>query len=98
MPWIVAPDATANNLQRSLSSYWPARSKGRGRLYAFGYDAFQLIPVLRSSRPTATPLVGMTGRLAVDDRGRVRRELDWAQVENGHPRAMAVIAARALSP
>ena len=98
MPWIVAPDATANNLQRSLSSYWPARSKCRGRLYAFGYDAFQLIPVLRSSRPTATPLVGMTGRLAVDDRGRVRRELDWAQVENGHPRAMAVIAARALSP
>lgn len=93
MPWIVAPDATANNLRRSLSSYWPTRSKGRGRLYAFGYDAFQLVPVLRGSRPTATPLVGMTGRLAVDDRGRVRRELDWAQVENGRPRPLAVIAA-----
>ncbi len=98
MPWIVAPDATANNLRRSLSSYWPTRSKGRGRLYAFGYDAFQLIPVLRSARPTATPLDGMTGRLLVDDRGRVRRELDWARVENGRPRALAVVVAGGTTP
>ncbi len=98
MPWIVAPDATANNLRQSIASYWPARSKGRGRLYAFGYDAFQLIPVLRSSRPTATPLGGMTGRLVVDDRGRVRRELDWAQVENGRPRAIAVVAGGGTAP
>lgn len=92
MPWIVAPDATANNLRQSISSYWPARSRGRGRLYAFGFDAFRLIPALRSSRPSATPTYGLTGRLLADDRGRVRRELNWAQVENGRPRAIAVIA------
>jgi len=92
MPWIVAPDATASNLRQSLASYWPARSKGRGRLYAFGYDAFQLIPPLRSAGVAASPVGGMTGRLVVDNRGRVRRELDWAQVENGRPRALTVIA------
>jgi uncharacterized protein len=93
MPWIIAPDATANNLRMALASYWPARSKGRGRLYAFGFDAFRLIPVLRSSRPAAIPIGGMTGRLLVDDRGRVRRELNWAQVENGRPRPLAIISA-----
>ena len=44
------------------------------------------------------PLGGMTGRLAVDDRGRVRRELDWAQVENGRPRAIAVVAGGGTAP
>jgi outer membrane PBP1 activator LpoA protein len=92
MPWIVAPDAAANNLKRSLAAYWPTRSRGRGRLYAFGYDAFQLIPSLRSAGVAAAPLGGLTGRLMVDGKGRVRRELDWAQVENGRPRAIAVIA------
>jgi outer membrane PBP1 activator LpoA protein len=28
-------------------------------------------------------LPGVTGRLAVDSQGRVRRELDWAQVVGG---------------
>ena len=29
------------------------------------------------------PLAGVTGRLAVDAQGRVRRELDWAQIVGG---------------
>lgn len=91
MPWVISPDASANGLKAALSSWWPGRSRGRGRLYAFGYDAFNLIPVLRSAQPTATPLGGLTGRLLVDERGRVRRELNWAQVENGRPRPVAVI-------
>lgn len=92
MPWVISPDAQANDLRGALTSYWPGRSRGRGRLYAFGYDAFRMIPVLRSSQPTTTPLGGLTGRLLVDDRGRVRRELNWAQVENGRPRPLAVIS------
>ena len=31
------------------------------------------------------PLPGLTGRLVVDSRGRVRRELDWAQIVDGRP-------------
>jgi outer membrane PBP1 activator LpoA protein len=98
MPWVISPDAAANDLRAALSSYWPGRSRGRGRLYAFGFDAFQLIPVLRSSRPTATQVGGMTGRLVVDDRGRVRRELNWAQVENGRPRPLTVITTGMSGP
>ncbi len=98
MPWVISPDAAANDLRAALSSYWPGRSRGRGRLYAFGFDAFQLIPVLRSSQPTATPVGGMTGRLVVDERGRVRRELNWAQVENGRPRPLTVIATGMSGP
>lgn len=88
MPWIIAPDATGTELRSVLANYWPARSRGRGRLYAFGYDAFQLIPLLRSPS-TAGAVAGLTGRLVLDANGRVRRELDWAQVVNGRPRPIA---------
>ena len=98
MPWIVAPDATANDLRQSISSYWPAKSRGRGRLYAFGFDAFRLIPALRSARPSDMATDGLTGRLLVDDRGRVRRELSWAQVENGRPRTLAINASGPMNP
>ena len=63
---------------------FPGRSGPLGRLYAFGYDAFRLVgelPRLRGG--SQSPLPGVTGRLAVDGNGRVRRELDWAQIVGG---------------
>ena len=54
------------------------------RLYAFGYDAYRLIHELpRLRNGSSGPLAGVSGRLAVDAQGRVRRELDWAQVVGG---------------
>jgi outer membrane PBP1 activator LpoA protein len=63
---------------------FPNRGGQLSRLYAFGYDAYRLmheLPRMRSG--SVGPLSGVTGRLAVDDAGRVRRELDWAQVVGG---------------
>jgi outer membrane PBP1 activator LpoA protein len=60
------------------------RARGRGRLYAFGFDAYRLVPLLKAGRfgrEHAVP--GMTGLLSVDEHGRVHRELDWARVSNG---------------
>ena len=58
------------------------RARGRGgRLYAFGFDAYRLVPLLKAGkfgREHAVP--GMTGLLSIDDKGRVHRELDWARV------------------
>jgi outer membrane PBP1 activator LpoA protein len=84
MPWVIASDAATKQVRDGLSAQWPARTRARGRLYAFGFDAFRLVPLLhagRFGRQYGVP--GMTGRLSVDDKGRIHRELNWARVTMG---------------
>jgi len=86
MPWVISPDAVSLELRTALSKYWPVRARGRGRLYAFGFDAYRIAPLLRAGKiGREYAIAGMTGRLSLDDRGRVRRDLDWARVEHGKP-------------
>jgi outer membrane PBP1 activator LpoA protein len=86
MPWVLEPFGPPAAAREAAERTWPGRSGQLGRLHAFGYDAFRMIGELRRLRSGgSTPLPGLTGRLAVDSQGRVRRELDWAQVVNGRP-------------
>lgn len=96
MPWVISPDNVSTDLRNALSRYWPVRARGRGRLYAFGFDAYRLVPLLKAGRfgPLNT-IPGMTGLLSIDDRGRVRRELDWARVTNGEPVPLGTTATAA---
>ena len=96
MPWVISPDAVSTDLLNALSRYWPVRARGRGRLYAFGFDAYRLVPLLKAGKfgPLNT-IPGMTGLLSIDDRGRVRRELDWARVTNGQPVPLGTAATAA---
>jgi outer membrane PBP1 activator LpoA protein len=89
MPWVISPDAVSTELRSALQRHWPVRARGRGRLYAFGFDAYRLIPALRSGIASG-PILGMTGLLRVNPNGRVYRELDWAQVSNGRARTLAI--------
>jgi outer membrane PBP1 activator LpoA protein len=85
MPWVVAPDDVASQLRNTLTRYWPNRMRGRGRLFAFGFDAYRMIPTLQAHAVNlnATTTPGMTGLLSVDNSGRVRRQLNWARVVGG---------------
>ncbi|MGH8136469.1 MAG: penicillin-binding protein activator, partial [Steroidobacteraceae bacterium] len=86
MPWILDPYGPAQAARESAERVWPDRAGPRGRLHAFGYDAFRLVGELRRlHRKSSPPLPGLTGRLEIDDQGRVHRELDWAQVIDGKP-------------
>ncbi len=86
MPWVLDPFGPAAAARETAERAWPERTGQRGRLHAFGYDAFRLVGELRRLRgQTSTPLPGLTGRLTVDSQGRVHRELDWAQVVDGRP-------------
>jgi outer membrane PBP1 activator LpoA protein len=86
MPWILDPYGPAAAARETAGRAFPDRSGQRGRLHAFGYDAYRLVSELRRLRGrTSTPLPGLTGRLDVDGEGRVHRELDWAQVIDGRP-------------
>jgi hypothetical protein len=86
MPWVLDPYGPAAAARASAERAWPDRAGPRGRLHAFGYDAFRLVGELRRLRgKSSTPLQGLTGRLDVDSEGRVHRELDWAQIVDGRP-------------
>ncbi|MEX0735677.1 MAG: penicillin-binding protein activator [Steroidobacteraceae bacterium] len=86
MPWVLDPLGPSATARETAERVWPGRSGQLARLYAFGYDAFRIIGELRRLRAgSSTPLPGVTGRLSVDGQGRVRRELDWAQITGGRP-------------
>lgn len=86
MPWYLTPTMESLAMQNTVQRYWPPGSIRRGRLYAMGYDAYQLIPLLTNSAETVdTQIQGMTGTLQLVN-GRVFRNLTWAQINGqGQP-------------
>jgi outer membrane PBP1 activator LpoA protein len=86
MPWMVAKDPVTAQIRDAVRAAWPARTARRDRLYAFGFDAYRLMPTLRAKSPAdAGEIPGVTGKLHLDDHNRIRRDLDWAQIRNGEP-------------
>jgi len=43
----------------------------------FGFDAYRLVPALRSNSLSGPTRLRLTGKLRLDDHNRIRRELDW---------------------
>ena len=86
MPWMVSADSVTSDVRGEVRGAWPARTARRDRLYAFGFDAYRLVPALRSkSLDGSAGIAGVTGKLHLDDHNRIRRELEWAQIRNGVP-------------
>jgi outer membrane PBP1 activator LpoA protein len=89
MPWMVSADPVTGRIRDAVRGAWPSRTARRDRLYAFGFDAYRLVPALRSKSLGGTSeIAGVTGKLRLDDHNRIRRELDWAQIKNGVPAAL----------
>ena len=86
MPWMVSQDPVTLQIRDSVRAAWPARTARRDRLYAFGFDAYRLVPALRSKTLSQTNRIsGVTGRLFLDEHNRIHRDLDWAQIKDGVP-------------
>jgi outer membrane PBP1 activator LpoA protein len=88
MPWMLGGDL-ADAVRAATREAWPAGGPYRGRLFAFGFDAFRLVQALRHSGVSGTVNVaGLTGRLSLDGQRHVRRELGWAQLHDGELRLL----------
>jgi uncharacterized protein len=86
MPWMISNDPATAQIRDPVRAAWPARTVRRDRLYAFGFDAYRLVPGLRSGNPAASSeIAGVTGKLHLDQQNKVRRDLDWAQIKGGAP-------------
>lgn len=90
-PWVIAPDGLSLDVRETLTEYWPDQSERRSRLYALGFDAYRLIPIVNSGS-NDQEIEGMTGTLYFDDRNRILRRLPWAKIQRGKPILMDPIA------
>jgi outer membrane PBP1 activator LpoA protein len=87
-PWLIDPQPWIRFLPASYARYWP-EERQLGRLHAMGYDAYNLIAALYAYRgEEMVQLDGATGRLFLDQSGRVHRRLAWAQFQRGEAKAL----------
>ena len=86
MPWVIDPENEYSPLNRMIERYQKPSLSAYKRLYAFGIDAYRLIPRLAelSLQPTQQ-YVGKTGYIKINEGGQVQRRLIWAQFVDGKP-------------
>jgi hypothetical protein len=80
MPWML-PGHQWSELANQTNELWPQRLDALLRLFAMGYDAYELIGNLRQLQtlPQITK-PGLTGELSVADDGVLHRHLPLAQI------------------
>ena len=89
MPWTVAPDH-ASPIRAQVLRAWPNLLPAYLRLYAFGADAYRLVPRLKTLKERRyIEYAGATGALSVDSQNRIERRLLWAKFESGVPRLLS---------
>ncbi len=82
MPWML-PHNPREDLERAVDGLWRDRSTQESRLFAFGIDAYQLLPNLASMALLPQVAVsGLTGELSMNDKGEIIRTLPQALISN----------------
>jgi outer membrane PBP1 activator LpoA protein len=86
MPWLLGHDPALTAARKEVRRLWPALARRDGRLFALGYDAYRLVPLLlHARRPLRPPFPGATGLLYLGRGGVIHRRLDWAVFRDGRP-------------
>jgi outer membrane PBP1 activator LpoA protein len=90
MPWML-PDHSWQPLANQTKQIWPQRQDTLLRLFAMGFDAYNLLPNLRRLK-TLPQIVshGLTGEISVDAQGVLHRRLPWAQVAQDRVKLLAM--------
>lgn len=85
IPWVMDMiEGNPDPLQRTLAEQWPDAFGQRPRLFALGADALEILPRIRALEDGGGQAL-RTGRLSIDQRGRVQRRLEWARFVRGVP-------------
>ena len=92
MPWTLEDSGPVAELRASVQHNWPNNFSGNSRLYALGFDAYRLLPLLYNTHGISQAVPGVTGQLSLDADGRVHRNLDWAEFDDGNTEILAPIA------
>lgn len=92
MPWMVSDDGSIDAIRSAVGQAWEGKTAWRSRLFAFGYDACQLMVAMSGARrnPAEIQVSGLTGQLHFDAKDRVQRDLIWVQIRDGEPKRLVV--------
>ncbi len=94
MPWTIAPGASIAEVRAELAAHLPGPLERNPRLFALGYDAYRLAPVLRHQPGLLRePVPAATGALWLDRSGRIHRQVTWAIFRSGVARELQAPAA-----
>ena len=86
LPWVLAPDGRIASIKTLINDNFRAASSVYQRLYAFGADAFNLVPHLaRLAYEDQAEFHGATGTLSMSADGRITRKLPWGKFIDGKP-------------
>jgi outer membrane PBP1 activator LpoA protein len=100
MPWRVGSEGA--EFMSEFRAFGISALDRNGRLYAFGADAYRLVPLLYNRSETlGSGVQGLTGVLRVGAEGRVQRELDWGRIHRGrvqHAPARVLVVEEASPP
>jgi outer membrane PBP1 activator LpoA protein len=92
MPWMISDDAALDSIRTAVEQAWGNGVAWRSRLFAFGYDACQLMLGISGGHQKLADLqvAGLSGQLHIDAKGRVQRDLIWVQVRDGEPKRLVI--------
>ncbi|ALS99674.1 penicillin-binding protein activator [Lacimicrobium alkaliphilum] len=80
MPWMLP--GTNAQIKERVNQLWPDRNDSQSRLFAMGYDAYQLVPELTTLHYIkGRQLQGLTGQLSMDRQQRIVRRLPFGKIE-----------------
>lgn len=84
MPWFLAADGAMAATRKQLTRLFPQNWQQFAPLYALGYDAWRLLPLLMNSpKPLVQPVRGVSGSLSMGQRNVIQRRADPARYVNG---------------
>jgi len=84
MPWNLNNSDTS--LYKNIAGLWQNRNDKLTRFFAFGVDAYNIIPHLqRLQRYSFERFQGHTGNLSMDSELGLQRQLSWARFRSGRP-------------
>lgn len=93
MPWTLESSGAVASTRATVAALWPNNFSANSRLYALGFDAWRLVPLLYKGHPFNMVIQGMTGLLSMSPDGRIHRRLDWATFNNGTPQLLPPLVA-----
>ncbi len=89
IPWTLDTQGTWAQQREHVEKLWPARARRDERLFALGFDAFQVVPWLKMLHlPGFARFPGATGILSLDENKHLHRALEWARFKRGVPQLM----------
>lgn len=88
MPWVIDQAREYSELQQILNKTWGQSESPYRRLYAFGIDAYRILPELGRLYAQSGSFKGESGTLKLTRQGYVQRQSVWAKFQNGTPQLL----------